>query len=135
MNKDHWILVPNHQINGLDFESDYAIIKKELGKPQKICKEYESNSRFEVYPSFHVYYSANNKFEAIEFFGKAISLSINSQIIFPGTLNTAQRIFPDLEECHGSYISRTYSIGIYAENDIIVSILAGCKDYYNKNLS
>lgn len=68
--------------------------------------------------------------EAIEFFGGDINLSINSRSVFPGKLSLAKEILPDLEERFGSYISRMYSVGICAEEDMIVSILAGCKDYY-----
>ena len=72
----------------------------------------------------------NNKLEAIEFFGKEISLSINSQLVFPGTLSAANKILPDLMECFGTYISKSASVGICAEDDNIVSILVGRKDYY-----
>ena len=108
------------------------MIRKELGEPTKtIKKTAASNSIIDVYQGFHVHYTVNDKMEAIEFFDTTINLFINSQQVFPGTVSTIKKILPDLEECFGSYISREASIGINTEYGDIVSILVGCKDYYN----
>ena len=121
---------PNHRINGLEFGRDRALIREELGEPTKTFQEYDSKSTVDVYPSIHVYYSTENKLEAVEFFGKDICLSINSQTIFPGTLSIARKIMPDIEECYGTFVSKASSVGISVEGDSIVSILVGCKNYY-----
>ncbi len=123
---------PNYRINGLEFGRDHGLIREKLGEPLRIIKEYGENGTIEVYPSLHVYYSAKRTLEAVELCGKDISLNINSQLIYPGTLNNARKFFPDFEECHGSFISRAGSVGISVEGDEIISILAGCKDYYNR---
>lgn len=108
------------------------MVRRELGEPLRtIRKAAKTVEITDVYPSFHVYYSADNTLEAIEFFGDDISLSLDSQILFPGTLSEAKKVLPDLEESYGSYISRSTSIGIGVEGDTIVSVLVGCKDYYS----
>lgn len=121
---------PNYRINGFDFGRDRSLIREELGNPVRSFQEYESKNTVDVYPSIHVYYSEDNKLEAVEFFGKEIRMSIQSQPVFPGTLRSARKILPDLEDCYGSFISRDSSVGITAENDSIISVLVGCKDYY-----
>lgn len=66
----------------------------------------------------------------MEFFGGDVTVSINSQQVFPGTLSTVQEILPDLQDCFGSYISKAASVGVTAEDGKIKSLLAGCKNYY-----
>ena len=102
-----------------------------LGEPaDKFRKSDSSVNTTDVYPSFHVYYSADDKLEAIEFFGKDICISINSKPVYPGKLSAAKEVLPDIEECFGSYISKKCSVGICTEDDTIVSILVGRKNYY-----
>ena len=106
------------------------MIREELGDPTRTFQEYNSENIVDVYPSIHVYYSTRDKLEAVEFFGKDIYLSVNSQLVFPGTLSNARKILPDLEERYGSMISKASSIGISTEGDNIISILVGCSNYY-----
>lgn len=113
----------------MEFGTDRSVVRKLLGKPKRVFrKTSDSVSTTDAYSDFQVYYSAEDKLAAIELFGDEISLSIDSRTLYPGTLSEAKKVFPDLEECYGSYLSRSASIGIGAEEDAIVSILAGCKD-------
>ena len=131
MSISNWNVVPTVSVNGIEFGTDRSIVKKALGKPKRVFKK-ASNSvnTTDAYPDYHVYYSTEDKLEAIEIFGKDIHLSIDSQPIFPGPLSLAQKSFPDLEESYGSYVSKASSVGICVEQDSIVSILLGRKDYY-----
>ena len=132
MDRKHWELIPSSSIGGLDFGRSCILVRKELGEPiRTIKKTANAIGVTDVYPSFHVYYAKGNTLEAIEFFGNDVSLSIDSQILFPGTLSEAKKVLPDLEESYGSYISKSTSIGIGVEGDTIVSVLVGCKDYYS----
>lgn len=101
-----------------------------MGEPTKSFQEYDSKGTVDVYPSIHMYYSEDNKLEAVELFGKNVGMSINAQLVFPGTLGDAKKILPDLVEYFGSYVSKSWSIGISVEGENIVSVLAGCKNYY-----
>lgn len=123
---------PNHRINGLEFGREHSVIRDALGDPIRIIKDYDSESIIEVYPTYHVYYAKDNKFEAIEFFGNNVHLSINSQLFYPGTLNDAREILPDLEEKYGTYLSKKYSVGFSVEEDKIISVLVGREGYYNQ---
>ena len=132
MDGKHWTLEPNLRIAEFDFGGARSLIRKELGNPVREIPEYDSSNTVDVYHDFHVHYTKAGKMEAIEFFGKDIRLTVNSQPLFPGTVSAAKELLPDLEECYGSYISRAYSVGIGAEDDQINSVLVGCKDYYSK---
>ena len=126
-----WNLVPGVSISGINFGGDRTLIREMLGNPVTIFRKTGTSvNTTDAYPSFHVFYSDRDKLEAIEFFGNDINLSINSQLVFPGKLSTAKEIMPDLEEHFGTYISRTCSVGICVEDDIIISILVGRKEYY-----
>ena len=131
MNSMCWTLLPTLSVNGMEFGTERSIVRKILGKPTRVFKKTSaSDNTTDVYADYHVYYSADDKLDALEFFGNEISLSIDSQVLFPGTLSEAKNILPDLAECCGSYISKSASIGIGVEGDSIVSVLVGCKDYY-----
>ena len=133
MDRKHWNLVPGISVGELEFGRDRAMIRQILGSPTNTFRKTASVlNTTDAYPSFHVYYSADDKLEAIEFFGKDIILSIDNQQIYPGTLNVTRKILQDLEEDYGTYISRANSIGVCIEEGSITSILVGCKDYYKK---
>ena len=131
MSISNWNLVTTISINGIEFGKIRSVVKKNLGKPKRVFKKTpDAVNTTDAYANFHVFYSADDKLEAIEIFGNEISLSINSQTIFPGTLSAARKILPDIEGNYGSFESKSASVGISAEEDMIVSILVGGKGYY-----
>ena len=131
MSITNWNLVPAVSINGIEFGTEHSLVKKALGKPKSVFrKTTNSGNTTDAYADFHVYYSADDRLEAIEFFGRNLCLCIDSRSVFPGTLSDAMKTIPDLVECCGTYVSKPASVGICAEDDNIVSILVGCRDYY-----
>ena len=130
---NNWNVIPTVSVGGIEFGTDRKIVRKILGKPDDSFRKTPSSvNTTDIYSSFHVYYSAEDKLVAVEFFGKDIYLAIDKQVIFPGKLNVAYEILPDLVNSFGSYISEKYSVGICIEGDTIVSVLVGCKNYYKK---
>ncbi len=131
MSNSKWQLIPNVSVNNLRFGVDRDTVLKELGKPKRsFRKGMSSPNTTDEYQSCHVYYSEDDKLEAIEFFGVEITIYVDQQQLFPGTLTDAKSIFPDLEEDYGSYISKVNSVGIGAEDERIESVLVGRKNYY-----
>ena len=131
MSSSKWELVPAVSINGIEFGTERSVVKKILGKPKKVFrKSSDAANTTDAYANFHAYYTADDKLEAIEVFGSSISVCIDDQIVYPGTLSAAIKVLSDLVECYGSFISKAASVGISAEDDNIVSLLVGCKDYY-----
>ena len=131
MKNTSWNLLPNTSVNGIMFGTDRLTVRKILGKPKRIFKKTaDAANTTDAYDGFHVYYSAEDKLEAIELFDSEKKLSINSQQIFPGTLKEARKILPDLVGDNNSYSSKECSVGICTEEEGIISVLVGHKDYY-----
>ena len=55
---------------------------------------------------------------------------IDGRLVFPTTLDEAKKIFGELMEDDGNYISEKDSVGIYAPNGSMESILFGVVGYY-----
>lgn len=131
MSNASWTVEPNVSVNGLLFGSARSVVRKMLGRPESVFrKTATSTNTTDAYSGYHVYYTANDTLEAIEFFGDSIELTVDSSIIFPGTLASVRKALPDLEGKYGFYESKRYSIGVYEEDNEIISILIGRKGYY-----
>lgn len=86
-----------------------------------------------MYTDYHVYYSADDKFEAIEIFGN-VKVNINGHKVFPGNINDLGKIIPTLVRDEYAAIDKKNSIGITPYQDDpekIEAILFGCKGYYD----
>ena len=135
MDNTNWNVQPNVSVNKIEFGTDRAYVRKLLGKPKRVFKKTANAvNTTDAYEDFHVYYSADDNLEAIELFEGSIALSINSHPVFPGTISAALKIIPDLVKNDGVYISESASIGICTEDDTIVSILIGRRNYYKQTL-
>ena len=128
-------VVPGISVNGVAFGCDRAEIRKKLGNDFKeVKKNIFSRNTMDVYKDYHVFYSKDNTFEAIEVFGEVI-VKMNKKVVFPGQLKGLMRELPELEKDGAdSYVDKTCSIALTVlpeEQDRIESILFGSKDYYN----
>ena len=131
VNITSWELIPNDSVNGMKFGMERSEIRKLLGKPEKVFRKTSAAvNTTDAYADFHVYYSAEDRMEAIEFFNGNINLYIKLQRLLPGTLNEARSLFPDLTGSDEFYTSKASSVAICLEADKIVSVLVGRKDYY-----
>ena len=82
----------------------------------------------------HVFYDKDNRCGAVEIFdSESINVTFNDVIIFPGTCDNLKAVFKDITEKEAGYlISVNSSIGAYAPNNEIESILFGKSEYYKK---
>lgn len=127
---EKWILNPCESINGIDFGSDREEVRKKLGLEfTEFKKSKYSKNTTDDYGSFHVFYDDNNKMEAIEIF-EDIDIFVDDNQIFPAKANDVKAIFEDATIEYDEITSVKYSIGGTIEDDNIVSVLVGCKDYY-----
>ena len=112
MSAQPWKLVPNKAIGPLEFGMDKASVRDVLGEEYKpFKKSLFSKSKTDEYKDYHVYYSKENELEAIEIFGE-IRIAYEGKAIFPGSIENAQNLVPDLVLDSGSYISKSMSIGL-----------------------
>ena len=78
-----------------------------------------------------MYYNAEDKCEAIELFDE-VDVYIGESKIFPIQIDNALEAFDFLEDDSDGPISYDKSIGIYAPDGEMESMLLGVKGYYNE---
>lgn len=124
-----WIVKPTENINGLEFGTSREDVRAELGNPKKEFKKSKfSKNTTDDYGDFHVFYDGNNLLEAIEIFeGKVL---VGETVIFPCSINEIIQIDNSFIKEEDGCISTKLSIGAYAPNGEVESILVGCANYY-----
>ena len=120
-------------LKGID-EISVGISREEVRKYfgnnfEEFKKSKFSKNTTDDYGYCHIFYDKDNKFEAIEFFDE-VTIIIDDIIVFPNRIEVIKKVSDDFEKDEESYISKEKSIGIYAPNDIMESILLGMKGYY-----
>ncbi len=77
----------------------------------------------------HVYYNDEGKCEAVEIFND-VEVYVGEKLIFPTTYDAAKNVEKSLEQDDEGMLSIDMSIGIYAPDGEMESILFGEKGYY-----
>ena len=130
---EKFVVIPNLSVNGIEFGTSREETRKALGRSFKEFKKSPfSENTTDAYDAFHVFYSVDDKFEAIEFFGN-VKVAIGRRVVFPGKVSKIQKLFEDLVDDGEGVTSVNYSIGITVDVDDpakIDGILFGCKGYY-----
>lgn len=127
-------VVLGSSVNGISFGSSDRVVHKEFGKAKRTFKKaFFSKGHTDAYNDFHIFYSDKGQFEAIEVFGE-VSVSVNGETVYPGTLAKAKKAIPGLSGEHEDFTSNKASVGITTDEDgkNISSILFGCAGYYTK---
>ncbi|WP_026528268.1 hypothetical protein [Butyrivibrio sp. VCD2006] len=124
---------PLVQVNGVKFGCDRESARKIFGnKYKEIKKNKFSKNTMDSYKDFHVYYSEDGLFEAIEIFGK-VKVIVAGYEVFPGKVDNSKKVFPEIHKDDDDWIDEKTSIGITVMQDdhnSIEAILFGCKGYY-----
>lgn len=124
------IVEPLKGIDGISFGISREEVRKYFGNNfEEFKKSKFSKNTTDDYGYCHIFYDEDNKFEAIEFFDE-VTIIIDDIIVFPNRIEVIKKVSDDFEKDEESYISKEKSIGIYAPNDIMESILLGIKRYY-----
>jgi len=124
-------VVLGKKVNNVLFGTDRDAVRKVFGKKfNEIKKNIFSKNTMDAYDDFHIYYSKDDTFEAIEIFGK-FTVKIEGVKVFPGSVETIKQVITDLEVDGDGYLSRKNSVGITTEGDEIKSILFGELGYYD----
>lgn len=122
-------------VNAVEFGCSREVTREVFGKDfREIRKNKFSQNTMDAYDSFHVFFTKDNKFEAIEIFGN-IKVVVNGEKVFPGGVNKAIKALPKLERDDYGLIDKNNSIGITLSQDDeneIEAILFGCEGYYEK---
>lgn len=129
--KTRWDVKPLYEVNGIKFGMKRNQIRKILGDNfTEFKKNKFSKNDSDDYGFCHIYYNAQDEFDAIEIF-EFDEIYINNKPLFPGTIEKAKVVINDLEKDGNEFISRSRSIGISVSNGQMRSILFGSKGYYS----
>ena len=124
------IVEPLKGIDEISFGISREEVRKYFGNNfEEFKKSKFSKNTTDDYGYCHIFYDKDNKIEAIEFFDE-VTIIIDDIIVFPNRIEVIKKVSDDFEKDEESYISKEKSIGIYAPNDIMESILLGMKGYY-----
>lgn len=123
-------IIPAKSVNGIEFGSKQADIETSFGQATSTFKKTKwSKGKTADYGSFHIHYDAADQLEAIEIFDATIELP-STVIIIPATIDEVLKALPSLKSNEYGFTSESESIGAYAEDGCMVSILFGKPGYY-----
>lgn len=81
------------------------------------------------FDAFHVYYDGCDRCEAVEVFSE-LEVEVAGELVFPTSIEEASEVLPSLRRDGDGLISIKDSVGIYAPDDTMESILFGVEGYY-----
>lgn len=120
---------PLKEVNGIKFGMKREDVRKIIGEAKEFKKSKFSKNTTDDFGYCHVFYNDDDECEAIEIFNNTEVL-IDETVVFPINISEIKTIIKDLVEDEGSFISKSQSIGIYAPNGNMESILFGNIGYY-----
>lgn len=120
---------PLKEVNGIKFGMKREEVRKIIGEAKEFKKSKFSKNTTDDFGYCHVFYNDDDECEAIEIFNNTEVL-IDETVVFPINISEIKTIIKDLVEDEGSFISKSQSIGIYAPNGNMESILFGNIGYY-----
>lgn len=121
--------VPLLGVNEVKFGMKRDEVREIFGKAREFKKSKFSKNTTDDFGFCHVYYNQDDKCEAIEIFAE-VEVFIDEKKVFSEGLEILKSMFSDFEEDDSGFISKRYSIGIYAPHKKVESILLGCEGYY-----
>jgi hypothetical protein len=122
-------VIPLKEFANVKFGMKREEVRKELGDAKEFKKTKYSKVFTDDFGFCHVYYDEKDTCEAVEFFGD-VEVFVNGEKVFPGSINDCKAVFTDLFQDGDDYTSTEYSVGIYAPNNKMESILFGVSGYY-----
>lgn len=125
-------IIPNVGFNNILFGMSRDEVREKLGEPEEFYKADDDVNTTDDFGFCHVFFDENNKCEAVEIFDEA-EVYMDNMLIFPTDLASAEKIIEDSEQDDDGLISYSGSIGIYAPDGAMESILCGKKGYYDEH--
>ncbi len=123
----------NTSVNGIPFGSERAAVRAALGsKFEEFKKSKFSKNTTDDFGICHVFYSPDDCFDAIEIFPE-VTISVDSNIIplaCSSLIAWVKGLDSEAVEDSDGIVSKKFSIGVYAPNQVFESILFGKQGYY-----
>lgn len=127
---ESWTAEPMKRVGHIALGADRDSARKAAGRRFiEFHKTPMSKNTTDDFGSFHVYYDENNCVEAVELFPE-LEVEVMGKLIFPTSLEDALKALPSLQPDGDGLISIADSVGIYAPDGKMESILFGVEGYY-----
>lgn len=97
--------------------------------PKEFKKTKNSKNTTDDYGAFHIYYTADDKVEAVEFFEET-TLTLDGKTVFPISIDKIGNVLPNAEKKGNSYTDKEKSIAIEFDGSKAKSILVGSIGYF-----
>ena len=123
-------VIPLSEVNGVKFGMKRSEVRNILGKATEFRKTKFSKTTTDDFGFCHVFYNQDDECEAIEIF-EEVEVQIDDITVFPNDATILKSMLTDFEEEDCGFISKSKSIGVYAPEGRMESILFGCKGYYD----
>lgn len=127
---DRWELKPLMSVGTIKFGMARDEVQNLL---KEKCTEFKkskfSKNTADDYGRFHVFYTPDNKVDAVEIF-EGIEIVLNGDVIFPIKTGDIEKLIPGIVKDGDSYTHVSQSIGFEADSTRAQSILVGSKGYY-----
>lgn len=124
-------VTPLKGFNDVLFGMSRTEIHRILGEPIRVFKKSQfSKVSTDDYGSYHIFYDKNDCFEAVEFFEANEVADLINSTIFESIEAIKNSVYKFSQDGDG-YLECHLSIGVYAPNNRIESVLFAVKDYYN----
>ncbi|MFR1842024.1 MAG: hypothetical protein ACLUV3_08530 [Oscillospiraceae bacterium] len=123
-------VIPLAEVNGVKFGMKRCDVRKIFGNATEFKKSKFSKTTTDNFGFCHVFYNKNDECEAIEIFDEN-EVQIDDIIVFPDNADKLKSMLPDIEDDDCGFISKSKSIGVYAPDGKMESILFGCTGYYD----
>lgn len=128
---EKWKFVPNVSIGSIFFGMSRNEVHNLFDISYKEFKKTKfSKNTTDDYGKFHIYYTADNKVDAVEIF-EDIEISMDGEIIFPIKISDIESRLLGIIYEDGYYTHKEHSIGIEGNGVDAESILLGSKGYYD----
>lgn len=127
---ERWEFKPLESIGNIKF----GMARSELHQLLKVkCTEFKkskfSKNTADDYGGFHVFYTYDDRVDAVEIY-EGIKIILDGKQIFPVKAVDIEKLLPGIEKDGSDYTHISKSIGLQVGADRAESILLGAKGYY-----
>ena len=128
-------IIPLVSVGKIKFGTDRADVRNSLGDWREFKKNKFSKNTADDFGSCHVFYNAENKCVAVEFFRGNAALILNGQALFSldydGIKSTIKAAHNNIEADENGFTSAALQLGVYAPSENVEAILVADKGYYS----
>jgi hypothetical protein len=133
MNPTKYLIKPLEGFKDLSFGDSREKTRALFGSFSEFRKTKFSKNTTDDFGGFHVYYNADDKVEAVEFFNGEVNLG--ETILFPATkkylADTLKKLETSTNLVDDTVVSSPLGISAYAPSDTVEAILIHSKSYFD----